>query len=300
MGATPTLYGNPITRHTKILLCLIFLHPSVHTIHKRIVHIIERRTRVQYGKVEICGINTSELKVLGEKEKMDLLRKAQAGDKQARDALICGNLRLVLSVIQRFSGRGESMDDLFQVGVIGLIKAIDHFNTELNVKFSTYAVPMCVGEVRRFLRDDNPVRVSRSMRDTAYKAMQVKEQLMAANGREPTVDEIAAKLGMKTTDVVLALEAIVDPVSLYEPVYSDGGDTIYVMDQVGDANTDADWVDEMMIKDQIRQLDDRERNILYKRFMEGKTQMEVAAEIGISQAQVSRLEKTALRRIKGK
>jgi RNA polymerase sporulation-specific sigma factor len=190
---------------------------------------------VQYGKVEICGINTSELKVLGEKEKMDLLRKAQAGDKQARDALICGNLRLVLSVIQRFSGRGESMDDLFQVGVIGLIKAIDHFNTELNVKFSTYAVPMCVGEVRRFLRDDNPVRVSRSMRDTAYKAMQVKEQLMAANGREPTVDEIAAKLGMKTTDVVLALEAIVDPVSLYEPVYSDGGDTIYVMDQVGDA-----------------------------------------------------------------
>ena len=243
---------------------------------------------MQYGKVEICGINTSELKVLGEKEKMDLLRKAQAGDKQARDALICGNLRLVLSVIQRFSGRGESMDDLFQVGVIGLIKAIDHFNTELNVKFSTYAVPMCVGEVRRFLRDDNPVRVSRSMRDTAYKAMQVKEQLMAA------------KLGMKTADVVLALEAIVDPVSLYEPVYSDGGDTIYVMDQVGDANTDADWVDEMMIKDQIKQLDDRERNILYKRFMEGKTQMEVASEIGISQAQVSRLEKTALRRIKGK
>ena len=162
---------------------------------------------MQYGKVEICGINTSELKVLGEKEKMDLLRKAQAGDKQARDALICGNLRLVLSVIQRFSGRGESMDDLFQVGVIGLIKAIDHFNTELNVKFSTYAVPMCVGEVRRFLRDDNPVRVSRSMRDTAYKAMQVKEQLMAANGREPMVDEIAAKLGMKTADVVLALEA---------------------------------------------------------------------------------------------
>ena len=300
IGATPTLYCNPITRHKKILRRLIFLHPAVHTIHKRIVHILERRTHVQYGKVEICGINTSELKVLGEKEKMDLLRKAQAGDKQARDALICGNLRRVLSVIQRFSGRGESMDDLFQVGVIGLIKAIDHFNTELNVKFSTYAVPMCVGEVRRFLRDDNPVRVSRSMRDTAYKAMQVKEQLMAANGREPTVDEIAAKLGMKTADVVLALEAIVDPVSLYEPVYSDGGDTIYVMDQVGDANTDADWVDEMMIKDQIRQLDDRERNILYKRFMEGKTQMEVASEIGISQAQVSRLEKTALRRIKGK
>lgn len=259
-----------------------------------------RRFYRMQNKVELCGVNTAKLKVLKNEETQALLRRAKAGDRQAREELIAGNLRLVLSVIQRFSGRGESMDDLFQVGVIGLIKAIDHFNTELNVKFSTYAVPMCVGEVRRFLRDDNPVRVSRSMRDTAYKAMQVKEQLMAANGREPTVDEIAAKLGMKTADVVLALEAIVDPVSLYEPVYSDGGDTIYVMDQVGDANTDADWVDEMMIKDQIRQLDDRERNILYKRFMEGKTQMEVASEIGISQAQVSRLEKTALRRIKGK
>ena len=254
---------------------------------------------MQYGKVEICGINTSELKVLGEKEKMDLLRKAQAGDKQARDALICGNLRLVLSVIQRFSGRGESMDDLFQVGVIGLIKAIDHFNTELNVKFSTYAVPMCVGEVRRFLRDDNPVRVSRSMRDTAYKAMQVKEQLMATNGREPTVDEIAAKLGMKTADVVLALEAIVDPVSLYEPIYSEGGDTVCVMDQVSDRRcTDEGWIQHIALKDAIGHLTPRERSILMLRFGQGKTQMEVSAEIGISQAQVSRLEKGAIRSIK--
>mgnify|MGYP000956799074 CR=1 FL=1 len=232
---------------------------------------------MQYGKVEICGINTSELKVLGEKEKMDLLRKAQAGDKQARDALICGNLRLVLSVIQRFSGRGESMDDLFQVGVIGLIKAIDHFNTELNVKFSTYAVPMCVGEVRRFLRDDNPVRVSRSMRDTAYKAMQVKEQLMAANGREPTVDEIAAKLGMKTTDVVLALEAIVDPVSLYEPVYSDGGDTIYVMDQIGDKNSESDWMDEIVFREAMKNLGDREKQILSLRWTIGSAIFSISA-----------------------
>lgn len=253
---------------------------------------------VQYGKVEICGINTSELKVLKEPEKIELLKKTRAGDSNARDALIKGNLRLVLSVIQRFSNRGESMDDLFQVGVIGLIKAIDNFNLDLDVRFSTYAVPMIIGEVRRFLRDDNPVRVSRSMRDTAYKAMQVKEQLMNKNQREPTVEEIAKILNMKKSDVVLALEAIVDPVSLYEPVYSDGGDTIYVMDQVGDCSSDSDWIDEIMIKDEIKGLDDRERNILYKRFMEGKTQMEVAKEIGISQAQVSRLEKSAMRRIK--
>lgn len=253
---------------------------------------------MQYGKVEICGINTSELKVLKEPEKIELLKRARAGDSGARDALIKGNLRLVLSVIQRFSNRGESMDDLFQVGVIGLIKAIDNFNLDLDVRFSTYAVPMIIGEVRRFLRDDNPVRVSRSMRDTAYKAMQVKEQLMNKNQREPTVEEIAKILDMKKSDVVLALEAIVDPVSLYEPVYSDGGDTIYVMDQVGDCSSDSDWIDEIMIKDEIKGLDDRERNILYKRFMEGKTQMEVAKEIGISQAQVSRLEKSAMRRIK--
>lgn len=191
------------------------------------------------------------------------------------------------------------MDDLFQVGVIGLIKAIDNFNLDLDVKFSTYAVPMCVGEIRRFLRDNNAVRVSRSMRDTAYKAMQVKERLINENQKEPTVEEIAKELGMKKADVVLALEAIVDPVSLYEPVYSDGGDTIYVMDQVGDSSTDSDWIDEIMIKDEISKLDDRERNIMYLRFMQGKTQMEVAKEVGISQAQVSRLEKNALKRIKG-
>lgn len=254
---------------------------------------------MQFNKVEICGINTSNLKVLKENEKMELLRKAHNGDKKAREDLINGNLRLVLSVVQRFSNRSENMDDLFQVGVIGLIKAIDNFNLELEVKFSTYAVPMCIGEIRRFLRDDNPIRVSRSMRDTAYKAMQVKEQLTNKYGKEPTVDEIAKELDMKKSDVVLALEAIVDPVSLYEPVYSDGGDTIYVMDQVGDSNTDTDWIDEMMIKDEIKNLDDRERNIMYLRFMQGKTQMEVAQEVGISQAQVSRLEKNALKRIKG-
>ncbi|MFR5876487.1 MAG: RNA polymerase sporulation sigma factor SigG [Eubacterium sp.] len=251
-----------------------------------------------YNKVEICGINTSQLKVLSEEEKIDLLRKSQAGDKQARDKLIQGNLRLVLSVCQRFANRGENMDDLFQVGVIGLIKAIDNFNLNLQVKFSTYAVPMCIGEIRRYLRDDNPIRVSRSMRDTAYKAMQVKERLTNEKGTEPTVDEIAAELDMKKSDVVLALEAIVDPVSLYEPVYNDGGDTIYVMDQVGDNNSDTDWIDEIMIKDELKNLDEREHRILYMRFMQGKTQMETANEIGISQAQVSRLEKNALKRIK--
>lgn len=254
---------------------------------------------MQFNKVEICGINTNELKVLKESEKIELLKKAHNGDKQARDELIKGNLRLVLSVIQRFSNRGENMDDLFQVGVIGLIKAIDNFNLDLDVRFSTYAVPMCIGEIRRYLRDDNAVRVSRSMRDTAYKAMQVKERLINENQKEPTIEEIAKELGMKKSDVVLALEAIVDPVSLYEPVYNDGGDTIYVMDQVGDSNTDSDWIDEIMIKDEISRLDDRERNIMYLRFMQGKTQMEVAKEVGISQAQVSRLEKNALKRIKG-
>ena len=254
---------------------------------------------MQYGKGEICGINTSEIKVLKESEKNELLKKARAGDAKAREELIKGNLRLVLSVVQRFQNRGESMDDLFQVGVIGLIKAIDNFNLDLDVRFSTYAVPMCIGEIRRYLRDDNPVRVSRSMRDTAYKAMQVKEQLINANGKEPTIEEIAEKLEMKKSDVVLALEAIVDPVSLYEPVYNDGGDTIYIMDQVGDNSTDKDWVDEISIKDELKNLDPRERTIMYLRFMQGKTQMEVAKEVGISQAQVSRLEKNALKRIKG-
>lgn len=253
---------------------------------------------MQYNKVEICGINTNDIKVLKESEKIELLKKTRKGDKKAREELIKGNLRLVLSVIQRFQNRGESMDDLFQVGVIGLIKAIDNFNLDLNVKFSTYAVPMCIGEIRRYLRDDSPIRVSRSMKDTAYKAMQVKEELINKNKKEPSVDEIAKALNMEKSEVVLALEAIVDPISLYEPVYNDGGDTIYVMDQVGDNNTDGDWIDEIMIKDELQNLEPREKNILYLRFMQGKTQMEVAKEVGISQAQVSRIEKNALKRIK--
>lgn len=253
---------------------------------------------MQFNKVEICGINTNDIKVLKESEKIELLKKARKGDMKARDELIKGNLRLALSVIQRFQNRGESMDDLFQVGVIGLIKAIDNFNLDLQVKFSTYAVPMCIGEIRRYLRDDSPIRVSRSMKDTAYKAMQVKEELINKNKQEPSIEEIAKALNMEKSEVVLALEAIVDPISLYEPVYNDGGDTIYVMDQVGDSNTDGDWIDEIMIKDEIKNLDPREKNILYLRFMQGKTQMEVAKEVGISQAQVSRLEKNALRRIK--
>ncbi|MBR2133689.1 MAG: RNA polymerase sporulation sigma factor SigG [Eubacterium sp.] len=254
---------------------------------------------MQYNKVEICGINTSQLKVMSEKEKMELLRKAHNGDKKAREELINGNLRLVLSVVQRFANRGECMDDLFQVGVIGLIKAIDNFNLDLDVRFSTYAVPMCIGEIRRYLRDDGPMRVSRSMRDTAYKAMQVKEKLINENRKEPNIDDIANELGMPVSEVVIALEAISQPLSLYEPVYSDNGDTIYVMDQVGDSNSDSDWIDEIMIKDELKRLDDRERSILYLRFMKGKTQTEVASEIGISQAQVSRVEKNALNRIKG-
>ena len=254
---------------------------------------------VQYNKVEICGINTCDLKLLKESEKIDLLKKAHEGDEKAREKLINGNLRLVLSVVQRFSNRGENPDDLFQVGVIGLIKAIDNFDTSLNVRFSTYTVPMIIGEIRRFLRDNNSIRVSRSLRDTAYKAMQVKEKLTNKFNKEPTVEEIAEELGMKKADVVIALESIVDPVSLYEPVYNDGGDTIFVMDQIGDNSSDSDWVDEIMIKDKLSNLDDREHRILYMRFMLGKTQMETAQEIGISQAQVSRLEKNALRHIKG-
>lgn len=254
---------------------------------------------MQYNKVEICGINTSELKVMKESEKMELLRKAHNGDMKAREKLINGNLRLVLSVCQRFANRGENMDDLFQVGVIGLIKAIDNFNLDLDLRFSTYAVPMCIGEVRRYLRDSQSIRVSRSMKDTAYKAMQVKEKLTNKNGIEPSVEEIADELNMKTSDVVIALEAIVDPVSLYDPVYNDGGDTIYVMDQIGDNSSDSDWIDEIMIKYELNNLEPREHKILYMRFMQGKTQMEVADEVGISQAQVSRLEKNALKRIKG-
>lgn len=254
----------------------------------------------QYGsKVEICGVNTSELPVLKEKQKMELLRRARNGDNNARDELISGNLKLVLSVIQRFSNRGENPDDLFQIGCIGLIKAIDNFDLSLDVRFSTYAVPMIIGEIRRFLRDNSSLRISRSLKDTAYRAMQVKEELIAKNGKEPTIDEIAKRMEMPREDVVLALESIVDPVSLYEPVYSDGSDTIYVMDQVGDKNEESNWLDEMMLKDAIKNLPSREKKILRLRFFDGKTQMEVANEIGISQAQVSRLEKAAIDSIKG-
>lgn len=253
---------------------------------------------MKFNKVEICGINTSKLTVLKESEKMRLLELAHSGDKDARDKLISGNLKLVLSVIQRFSGRNENPDDLFQVGCIGLIKAIDNFDTSQNVKFSTYAVPMIIGEIRRFLRDNNPIRVSRSLRDTAYHAMQVKEQLTNKTQHEPTVEEIAKELGIKKELVVMALEAVVDPVSLYDPVYSDGGDTIYVMDQIGDSNSDENWIDEILMKQAIDELSEREKFILNLRFMQGKTQMEVAKEVGISQAQVSRLEKGAIGKIK--
>ena len=254
---------------------------------------------MQYNKVEICGLNTADLKLLSEEEKTELLIRSQKGDRQARDELVKGNIRLVLSVIQRFSTRGENPDDLFQVGCIGLIKAIDHFDTNLDVKFSTYAVPMVIGEIRRYLRDNNIVRVSRSMRDIAYKAMQIKERVMSEQGREPGVEEIARELGVRREDVVLSLEAIAEPVSLYEAVYSDGGDTIYVMDQIGDNNDDSNWVDEILFREELRNLSPREKRILVLRFMQGKTQMEVAREIGISQAQVSRLEKGAMNKIKG-
>ncbi len=253
---------------------------------------------MQYSRVELCGVNTAKLKVLKESEKTELLKKMREGDKSARKKLIEGNLRLVLSIIQRFSNRGENPDDLFQVGCIGLIKAIDNFDTNQNVRFSTYAVPMIIGEIRRYLRDYNPIRVSRSLRDTAYHAMQIKERIQNTLGRDATVEEIAKEMNLEPVDVVLALEAIVEPISLYEPVYSDGGDTIYVMDQVGSSESDEDWLNEISIKEAIKSLSEREKAILNLRFIKGRTQMEVAKEIGISQAQVSRLEKGAIKKIK--
>lgn len=253
-----------------------------------------------YGKVVISGINTSELTVLKEDEKIALLKEIQeTGSKEARDRLIKGNLRLVLSVIQKFTGRGEDIDDLFQIGVVGLIKAINNFDLTKEVRFSTYCVPMISGELRRYLRDYGQIKVSRSLRDLAYKAIQAKERLTAENQREPDIDEIAREIDAKRADVVIALESISDPVSLYEPVYSDSGDTLYIMDQIGDKNDVDSWLDELSIRDAIKGLGERERNILYMRFLQGKTQVEVANEIGISQAQVSRLEKGAINRIKG-
>lgn len=251
------------------------------------------------GKVELCGVNTSKLKVLKNEETMALLKRAQNGDQKAREELIAGNLRLVLSVIQKFLNRGENADDLFQVGCIGLIKAIDHFNTDLMVKFSTYGVPMIIGEVRRYLRDYSPIRISRSVRDTAYRVMQAREKLTNACQREPTPEELAKELGISRQEVVSAMEAVVDPVSLYEPVYTDSGDSVCSMDQISDKrNTDESWLEQIAISEAISGLEPRERNILNLRFYEGKTQMQVAQEIGISQAQVSRLEKNAIHKIK--
>lgn len=251
------------------------------------------------NKVEICGVNTSTLPVLSRQEKEELFVKIKAGDKDARETFIKGNLRLVLSVIQRFSSRGENPDDLFQVGCIGLIKAIDNFDTEVGVQFSTYAVPMIIGEVRRFLRDEGPIRVSRSLKDIAYKALRAKEAFTAEQSREPTIEEISKIIEVPREDIVFALDAIADPISLFEPVYHDGGEAIYVMDQVKDTkNTDSNWLESIALNEAMKHLDDREKHILNLRFFAGKTQMEVAEEIGISQAQVSRLEKSALKEMR--
>ncbi len=251
------------------------------------------------NKVEICGVNTAKLPVLTNEEKDKLFERIQQGDQKAREEFIQGNLRLVLSVIKRFSNRGESADDLFQIGCIGLIKSIDNFDVTQNVKFSTYAVPMIIGEIRRYLRDNNSIRVSRSLRDTAYKALQAKERLTVSLSRDPTIEEISKELGMEKEDVVFALDAIQDPVSLYEPVYHDGGDTMFVMDQVSDEkNRDENWIEEIALREAMRNLNPREKHILTLRFFEGKTQMEVAEDIGISQAQVSRLEKAAIQHMK--
>ena len=251
------------------------------------------------GKVEICGVNTARLPVLKAAETRSLLEKTRAGDRDAREKLISGNLRLVLSVVQKFANRGENMDDLFQVGVIGLIKAVDCFDLSQNVQFSTYGVPMIAGELRRFLRDHSAVRVSRSMRDTAYRVLQAKEKLTARDGREPTVEQIAKELDIPRTDVVFAMEAICDPVSLYEPVFSDAGESACVMDQIGDTkNTDEHWLEQIALEEAMRRLTPREKRILALRFYDGRTQMEVARAVGISQAQVSRLEKNAISQIK--
>lgn len=252
-----------------------------------------------YNKVEICGVNTSKLTTLDTDEKRELLNLAKSGDENARRRLINGNLRLVLSIIQRFSGRHENMDDLFQVGCIGLIKAVDNFNTELEVKFSTYAVPMIIGEVRRYLRDNNTIRVSRSVRDLAYRALQAKERLSSELSAEPTIEAIAREIDEKVENVTSAIESIMEPVSLFDPVYSDGGDSIYVMDQVrDDNNSDEIWLEDIALKEAMKKLSEREKKIIAMRFYGGKTQMEIAEEIGISQAQVSRLEKGALEHIR--
>ena len=249
-----------------------------------------------YNKVELCGMNTAKLPVLTEAEKRELLARAHAGDAAAREQMVEGNLRLVLSVVQRFVQRGENLDDLFQVGCIGLIKAIDHFDPAQPVRFSTYGVPMIIGEIRRFLRDNNSIRVSRSLRDTAYKAIYAREMLLKKNQKEPSITEVASEVGISREDIVYALDAIQNPMSLYEPIFTDGGDTLYVMDQIRDKkNREENWVEHLSLSDALKKLNAREHEIISLRFFEGKTQMEVAELIGISQAQVSRLEKNALR-----
>ena len=251
------------------------------------------------GKVEICGVNTAKLPTLTAAETDALLARAKDGDSLAREKLVEGNLRLVLSVIHRFAGRGENADDLFQVGCVGLLKAIDNFDISQNVRFSTYGVPMIIGEIRRYLRDNSAIRVSRSMRDTAYRVLQAREKLQREQQREPTVEQIAHELGIRREEVVFAMDAVCDPVSLFEPIYSDGGDTMCVMDQVRDnKNTDEDWLEQIALKEAMSRLSERERQILALRYSDGKTQMEVSGEIGISQAQVSRLEKNAIKSIK--
>ena len=251
------------------------------------------------GKVEICGVNTAKLPTLTAAETDALLARAKAGDSLAREKLVEGNLRLVLSVIQRFAGRGENADDLFQVGCVGLLKAIDNFDISQNVRFSTYGVPMIIGEIRRYLRDNSAIRVSRSMRDTAYRVLQAREKLQREQQREPTVEQIAREFGIRREEVVFAMDAVCDPVSLFEPIYSDGGDAVCVMDQVRDnKNTDEDWLEQIALKEAMSRLSERERQILALRYSDGKTQMEVSGEIGISQAQVSRLEKNAIKSIK--
>ncbi|MDR1689315.1 MAG: RNA polymerase sporulation sigma factor SigG [Clostridiales bacterium] len=250
-------------------------------------------------KVEICGVNTAKLPVLKAEQKKALFERIMQGDEAAREEYIYGNLRLVLSIIQKFSNRGEYIDDIFQVGCIGLIKAIDNFDVSHGVQFSTYAVPMIIGEIRRYLRDNNSIRVSRSLRDTAYKALQIKEKLTTLNSKEPTVEEIAKEMDIPKEDVIFALDAIQDPISLFEPIYHDGADAIFVMDQVkDDKNTDTNWLENLSLSEALKRLNEREKHILNLRFFEGKTQMEVADEIGISQAQVSRLEKSALKNMK--
>lgn len=255
-----------------------------------------------YNKVEICGVNTSTLKILSDEEKRSLLLRSKAGDGKARQELIYGNLRLVLSIIQRFTGKRENLDDLFQVGCIGLVKAVDNFNTDLDVKFSTYAVPMIIGEIRRYLRDNNSIRISRSIRDLAYKALQAREELMREKEGEPSVDEISARLGEKKATVVRALEAIVEPISLYEPIFNEsGGDSVYVIDQISDANSSEEiWLENIVLREAMTTLSEREQRIIIMRYYFNKTQMEIAEEIGISQAQVSRLEKGALTRMRSK